>query len=688
MRRLRLGSLLAGINVGLLLLAISGVVVIAVRQHQRFADEQARARVIQAGAAARQALGGIGADVRVLTQLLSERPTLLRLLREDDRPGLAGFLDQFRASSRLSGFAVLRDNAVVQTSGAGAPWLELAAAQAADEAFLYAPAEGPLLLAARSRLFGAPAFAVIGIRQLDADLAGELSAELGLAITIWQPAEALAAAAPEEAIVRRQALGGQPGSAPIASRSRYLASVPLANGPGRVLGLIEAELPLAGVASSVRAFVTTLVGLTLVLALAAAGLSLLLGHRLSAPLRQLTAAAARIGRGDLHTPIRQATGAEIGTLAASFEEMRDRLLQLTADLRRQQHEAQAIITGIVEGVFTVDRERRIRYLNPQAASMLGIDARAAIGRFCGDVLNPTGPGGERPCQEHCPIIHARFRGGARATEHLLLADGSRRSVVITSSELADEQQIQVLRDETEIEATRRLRDAVLANVSHEFRTPLSAQLASIELLLDQLPDLTPEQIVQLVTSLQRGTLRLTQLIDNLLESARIEAGQHAIRRRPVALDEIVEEALELARPLLIQRSQRAAVDLPYPLPPVVGDGPRLVQVFVNLLANANKYAPAGSTITVGGAVAEAAVTIWVADEGPGMPALTQASMFSQFVRAAAEEPEQSGFGLGLWIVKSIVERHDGRVYVQAGQPGARMCVELPRKDRDEDLGCR
>src|SRR5574342_121174 len=94
-------------------------------------------------------------------------------------------------------------------------------------------------------------------------------------------------------------------------------------------------------------------------------------------------------------------------------------------------------------------------------------------------------------------------------------------------------------------AALRLRDAVLANISHEFRTPLSAQLASIELLLDQLPELTTDQIGALVVSLQRGTLRLTQLIDNLLESVRIEAGQHTLRRRPVSVDEVVEQALEL-----------------------------------------------------------------------------------------------------------------------------------------------
>jgi K+-sensing histidine kinase KdpD len=274
-------------------------------------------------------------------------------------------------------------------------------------------------------------------------------------------------------------------------------------------------------------------------------------------------------------------------------------------------------------------------------------------------------------------VHARFRGGARATEQLLLRDGQRRTVVITSAAPAEDQQVQVTRDETEIEATRRLRDAVLANISHEFRTPLSAQLASIDLLLDQLPDLTTDQIGQLILALQRGALRLTQLIDNLLESARIEAGRYAIRRRPLAIDEVVEQALELTRPLLNQRRQTVAIDLPYPLPPVVGDAPLLTQVFVNLLANANKFAPAGSAIQIGGSVAEAALTLWVADQGPGLPPGAGPALFGRFVRSAAEDPEQSGVGLGLWIVRSIVERHHGQVEAFSSEKGTRICVTLP-----------
>jgi K+-sensing histidine kinase KdpD len=241
-----------------------------------------------------------------------------------------------------------------------------------------------------------------------------------------------------------------------------------------------------------------------------------------------------------------------------------------------------------------------------------------------------------------------------------------------------------MHDETEIEASRRARDAVLANISHEFRTPLSAQLASIELLLDQLPELSMPEIEQLVLAQQRGTLRLTQLIDNLLESARIEAGQAAIRRQPVALDEVVEEALELTRPLLDQRRQDVAIELPYPLPPLRGDARKLTQVFVNLLGNAQKFAPAESTIEIGGNVEPAAVTIWVADQGPGLPATDDRQLFRRWVRSSGEEPEQGGAGLGLWLVKSIVERHGGHVEAASTAQGTRMSVVLPIERSNED----
>jgi signal transduction histidine kinase len=679
MRRLRLQTFLILVNVGLLLLAISGVAYVAVGLLTRLSDEQALALVTQADTSANQALRRDHDELATTAQLLTERPTLQRLVQTSDIEGAQRFLNQFIQTSQIDSCAVLRNGQLVVQCGAALPWAAIYADNArAGTQFWYAPpGNAPLVMGAQDDIAALPGTTVLVALLMQPSFAKQISTQIGMHVTISRPANAPANDA--RAALRQQALATNAlAAARLNESSAYVAALTVRAASGAQVGLVEVELPTTTIDQSLRRLIMTLVLLTLAVAVLATLISLAASRQFSTPLRRLTKAAAQIGRGDLATPVPSAPGAEIGTLATTLEDMRRRLFTLTVDLRRQQAEAQAILTGIVEGVFTVDRERRITYLNPQAAAMLDITPADALGRFCGDVLNPQGAGGVRPCAEHCPIVHARFRGGARATEHLLLRDGQRRSVVITSAPPAEAQQVQVLRDETEIEATRRVRDTVLANISHEFRTPLSAQLASIELLLDQLPVLSTDQIGDLIMALQRGTLRLTQLIDNLLESVRIEAGQDNIRRQSVPLDDVIEAAVELTQPLLDQRGQRVVVDLPYPLASVTGDAQRLTQVFVNLLANANKFSPRDSTISIGGDVQPQSVALWVEDQGPGLAVNASETLFGRFQRAPDGEPEQNGIGLGLAIVKSIVERHGGHVNAQSSASGTRMTVLLPR----------
>jgi signal transduction histidine kinase len=241
---------------------------------------------------------------------------------------------------------------------------------------------------------------------------------------------------------------------------------------------------------------------------------------------------------------------------------------------------------------------------------------------------------------------------------------------------------QVRRNLLELKAARRIRDTILANISHEFRTPLAAQLASIELLRDEIDTMPPEAQAQLVRSLEHGAHRLAWLIDNLLESVRIESGQLGIRRQPVSMADVVDSARQLVEPLLDRRGQALQVDGLGGLPRITGDRERLVQVFVNLLANASKFSPRESRIRVAAeSLAAGRIRAWVEDEGPGPELAGDTTLFEAFRRSSGDDPEQSGLGLGLYIVKSIVERHGGRVWLARTVDGrTRASLELPEHE--------
>ena len=447
MRRARLSTLLIGVNAGLVLLAVVCVVFAAMGLLRRLADQQALARVDLAGKAAMEAVERSAEDVRTSARLLGERPTVGRLLRERDAAGLTAFLEGFRRTSRLSGCAILIEGRPFAQAG------QLGGRLAAEVPVVFYP--------------GATASVALA---LDRSTVAGISAQVGLPVTVVSAAEAAERTDDPRYLLRDEVLAtGKPASGRL--EDAYVSILPMDG------ALVETSLPTQPIASSLRGFVRTLLLLSLWVALLATAAGWLISRRLARPVQALTTAAARIGSGDLSTPTPRAEGEELGTLAATMEETRLRLLRLTSELRRRQAEGEAILTGITEGVFSVDRDRRVRYLNPQAAALLGVRPEEAVGRFCGDVLRAVLPDGTRPCFEQCPILHARFRGSTRATERLLLPDGSRRNVVVTSSAPAEDRQFLVISDETEQEAARRLRDAVLANISHEFRTPLAAQRA-------------------------------------------------------------------------------------------------------------------------------------------------------------------------------------------------------------------
>jgi signal transduction histidine kinase len=663
---------------GLVLFAIVAIALTSLGLLRDQASEQALARVSAAAHQARYEIRRVGEETVTASRLLAGRPTLARLVREGNAVQLQLFLRRFCDTAGLDACALFNETQLVVSAGKAADWraaVEAAAEQ--GESFMVASDDrGPL--GARAAIPGFSGGYVMTVRRLDDRLAEELSRQVGVEIRLLPMTAWLEAVDPVYRDVHSEALAtGTIAVAEVPPRREFAASLPVFASTGEAILLIQARLPASAGAGAVSSFVRRLALVSILLAGAALFASLLLARRIGAPIQALANYAERLGQGDFSSSIPAQGTQEVEALARTMDDMRRNLLDLTTTLRQNEAQAQAVLQGVVEGVYAVDADRRIRYLNPQAAKMLGGTPESLIGQFCGDVLKPRDIDGRRPCDFACPIYSARDDGKAQATEYLT-AGGVPRTVVITSAAPAGGLQVQVLRDETELEAVRRARDTVLANISHEFRTPLSAQLASVELMLDGLDGMPRERLGELLEALQRGTLRLTRLIDNLLESVRIESGQLGIRHQPVILAQVVEDAEDLMSGLLTQRRQVLRTAIPADLPQITGDAPRLTQVVTNLLANANKYGPEDSEITIGAVQRGAEVELWVEDSGSGAPELEGASIFERFYRAADREPDPRGLGLGLWIVKSIVERHGGEV--RAGRTPAgttRFTVRLP-----------
>jgi K+-sensing histidine kinase KdpD len=232
-----------------------------------------------------------------------------------------------------------------------------------------------------------------------------------------------------------------------------------------------------------------------------------------------------------------------------------------------------------------------------------------------------------------------------------------------------DQMVLVLRDISEEEAARRLRSYFLANISHEFRTPLTALNASVELLLEDIEELSLAEIAELLNSIHLSVTGLQTLIDNLLESTSIEAGRFRIRCRPTDLGDVITDALQVMKPLLERRKQNLSLAIPARLPLVSVDPTRLTQVLVNLLSNASKFSPMESTIELRLKIAnEMTLRISISDRGPGIPLPDRSKLYQRFTRLGESERAQYGIGLGLSVVKAIVKAHHGEVGMEE-RPG-------------------
>jgi len=224
---------------------------------------------------------------------------------------------------------------------------------------------------------------------------------------------------------------------------------------------------------------------------------------------------------------------------------------------------------------------------------------------------------------------------------------------------------------------------VLATVAHELRGPLTALATSSELLAEDFLHLDPEQVKSMLGAMHRRTIWLQGLVENLLCAATIREGRLQLYPQSLSLLDVLEDVQAVVGPLLEQRGQRLRLRIAPQLPDVAADGRRLGQVLVNLILNASKFGPASSAIDVTISVRDGMVHVFVADRGPGVSAEHAQRLFEPYYRAPSTAGSgKDGVGLGLSIVKSIVEAHNGQVGVESRRGGgARFWFSLPTVGR-------
>ena len=375
---------------------------------------------------------------------------------------------------------------------------------------------------------------------------------------------------------------------------------------------------------------------------------------------------------------------EADDLRRENESLRTSLLSAEAEKRR--------LTALVEsspvGVMVVDAATRtFASVNKEAERILGMSPEpgSTLVRYHELAIYSRTDGKQYEDGER-PLARALGRGEVVRAEEILLnrPDGRTLTILVNATPIYSDDgsivsAVAVIQDMTPLEEMERMRNEFLAMVSHELRGPLTTIKGSAATVLSTTRPFSPMETRSFFRTIDQQTDLLSDLVSNLLDVTRIEAGALVVDPEPTDVNDLIEEAVNTFR--RGGSLQPVQVDLPSDLPHISADSQRVTQVLNNLLSNASKYSPATSPIRVTASLEEPYLAVSVIDEGQGVTADQLPRLFRKFSRARLEEGQENveGHGLGLAICKGIVEAHGGRIWVESrGEgDGARFTFTIP-----------
>ncbi|HVM14519.1 MAG TPA: ATP-binding protein [Egibacteraceae bacterium] len=472
----------------------------------------------------------------------------------------------------------------------------------------------------------------------------------------------------------------------------YAAAQPVRDPAGDPVGRVVAVSASDVIAQLERDQVQRLFLLALFGGLFAGLVAAVVGRRLVAPVRRLTAAAAAVREGNLEAEAAIDSADEVGQLGRTFNEMTVSLAAQSAQLReaamvqsRLRARMEALTASMGDALVAVDADGKIITFNPAAERLVGRDVTDVLGLPLEEVLRGRGPG-DTPATEALGAPYSEETVAAQVW--LERRDREPVQTAATAAPVHDGTgdvlgRVLVLRDVTREAEIERMKTEFLANVSHELRTPLTPIKGYADVLARR--EVGPEATRRFANQILASTARLERIVQMVVDFAALDSGRLQLEREPVALSGLVGEALDEWRERHPDRefTRRVAKGLP----PALVDSGMLRRCLDELLDNAVKFSPGGQPVSVTARLVtdlpEPMVRLSVRDRGVGIDPDTAARIFSDFYQVDASETRHyGGLGLGLALVRRIIDGLGGAASVESeAECGCTVHLLLPVADQ-------
>jgi len=425
-------------------------------------------------------------------------------------------------------------------------------------------------------------------------------------------------------------------------RRQFSAALPLRSGPGAGVIVVASRPDLVDTVGILR---DTVARAAAIAVLVGAITGLLVATLITRRLRRIAGAAAAIEQGRFDVEIAPGFPDELGALAASMNAMRARLRSSFAELASERDRLSRLLEQLQEGVVAVNGDGRVVFANSRARLLLG------------EALARDQPLPEPFADVSLAAFARALFGEAEGVTFMRVVPDPSRTYLVSGVPGADGVAVLVITDITSRDRRERAEREFVANAAHELRTPLTAISSAVDVLQSGAKD-EPAERDRFVSLIERQTERLGRLVHTLLALARAQTGAEPVALRPVVLRPLL---LDVARDL---GDGRADIDVDCPAELVVAAQPDLLrQAVENLAANAVKYG-GGSPITLRGArIDRHRAELTIADQGPGLTAAQAERVFDRFYRGGHREA--GGFGLGLPIVRAVVDALEGEIFVES-----------------------